>query len=132
LFTQEALAKLSPSGQAWVKETFVRLQRAIEELREQDPAAFDRLERDPDAFRDFAYATHAKAYLESGVSALSMQELADIASTPAGKHLFSVAAGIQALEVDGPVLDEKLKHLDAALITETMELIRRARANAQQ
>lgn len=121
MFTQEALAKLSPSGQAWVKETFVRLQRAIEELREQDPAAFDRLERDPDAFRDFAYARHSKAYLESGVSALSVQELADIASTPAGKHLFSFAALTQAFEVAGPVLEEKLEHLDTALITETME-----------
>jgi len=115
-----------------VKEAFVRLQQAIESVRVKDPAAFDRLERDPEAFRDFAFKTHADAYLKSGLSKLSAQELVDIGLTPSTKDLATPAGLSQIVDVAIPVVRDKLSATDNALITEAAELIRRARLNASQ
>lgn len=82
-------AKLSPLGQEWLEGTFRRLQDAIEDKRREDPAAFERLESDPEAFRKFAYQTHSKAYVESGLAQLSPADLVQIGCTPGLKDLLT-------------------------------------------
>jgi len=81
-FLDETFPKLSPDGQAWLMRTFENLQQRMEDLRQADPAAFDRLEQDPDAFRAFAYATHSDAYVEAGLADLSPSDLLAVARTP--------------------------------------------------
>lgn len=73
---------LSPEGLAWRDATTLALQNAIEELRISDPQGFAELERDPQAFRKFAFATHPDAYVESGLYGLSLQDQTVIAATP--------------------------------------------------
>ncbi|MBI2570094.1 MAG: hypothetical protein HYV63_24090 [Candidatus Schekmanbacteria bacterium] len=81
-FLEQTRPQLSPRGQRWLDQTFRLLQTRMEELRRRDPAAFDRLERDPDAFRQFAYQTHPDAYLQAGLSLLPVEDLKAIALTP--------------------------------------------------
>lgn len=73
---------LSPEGLAWRDATLVALQQAIEDKRTEDPEAFAELERDPEAFRRFAFGTHPDAYVESGLYDLPVQDLLVIAGTP--------------------------------------------------
>lgn len=73
---------LSPEGQQWRDDTAVALQQSIEDLRIEDPAAFAALERDPEAFREFAFESHPDAYVDSGLYDLSAQDLTVIALTP--------------------------------------------------
>ncbi|WP_394538180.1 hypothetical protein PRJ39_20160 [Lysobacter enzymogenes] len=73
---------LSPAGLAWRDRTTVALQTAIEDYRIRDPQGFAELERDPAAFREFAFGTHPDAYVDSGLYQLSAQDLTVIALTP--------------------------------------------------
>lgn len=73
---------LSDEGLAWRDKTLVALQQAIENLRISDPEAFAKLERDPQAFREFAFGTHPAAYVDSGLYDLPAQDLLVIAGTP--------------------------------------------------
>lgn len=73
---------LSDEGLAWRDSTLVALQQSIEDLRINDPEAFAELERDPDAFREFAFASHPAAYVDSGLYDLPVQDLLVIAGTP--------------------------------------------------
>jgi hypothetical protein len=73
---------LSAEGLQWRDDTLVALQQAIEDLRISDPEAFAELERDPDAFRAFAFASHPGAYVDSGLYDLPAQDLLVIAATP--------------------------------------------------
>jgi hypothetical protein len=73
---------LSPQGLLWRDRTLNALQQAIEDLRTKDPAGFAELERDPEAFMEFAYGTHPDAYIDSGLFDLSAQDIAVIAATP--------------------------------------------------
>jgi len=73
---------LSPAGLAWRDRTIVALQSAIEDLRINDPQRFADLERNPTEFREFAFASHPKAYVDSGLYHLSAQDLSVIALTP--------------------------------------------------
>jgi hypothetical protein len=88
-FLKETAPKLSKGGQEWLQRTFVALQSKIEDLRQKDPAAFARLEQDPDAFRKFAYGTHPDAYVESGLSKLPPGDLVQIGLTPDVKDLLT-------------------------------------------
>jgi hypothetical protein len=126
-FTDETSKQLSPQGRVWLEETFLKLQHAIEDLRTKDPAAFDRLERDPQAFQAFAYATHADAYLGAGLSKLSMQELVQIGLTPDVGDLANGAGLKQVVQVGVPVVADKLLHQPEAATTELLEAIRRGR-----
>ncbi len=81
-FTDGTLKRLSPEGRAWLQRTFEGLQGAIEERRRADPAAFDKLEQDPTAFKGFAYDTHPAAYLAGGLAELPASDLVEIATTP--------------------------------------------------
>lgn len=73
---------LSSEGLQWRDNTLVALQQAIEDLRISDPEAFAELERDPEAFRSFAFGSHPAAYVESGLYDLPAQDLLVIAATP--------------------------------------------------
>lgn len=73
---------LSDEGLAWRDKTLVALQQAIEDKRISDPEGFAELERDPDAFRRFAFETHPDAYVDSGLYDLPAQDLLVIAGTP--------------------------------------------------
>ena len=80
---------LSPAGLAWRDRTLKALQEAIETKRREDPAGFAALERDPEKFKQFAYESHPKAYIDSGLFDLSAQDLATIAATPDIKDVLS-------------------------------------------
>ena len=73
---------LSAEGLEWRDRTLQALQQAIEDKRIEDPEGFAELERNPQAFREFAYATHPDAYVDSGLYDLPAQDLAVIAATP--------------------------------------------------
>jgi len=73
---------LSPEGLEWRDKTLRALQEAMEAKRREDPEGFAELERDPDAFREFAYGTHPDAYVDSGLFDLSAQDISVIAATP--------------------------------------------------
>jgi hypothetical protein len=88
-FLKETAPKLSKGGQEWLQRTFVALQGKIEDLRQKDPAAFARLEQDPEAFRKFAYGTHPDAYVESGLSKLPPGDLVQIGLTPDFKDVLT-------------------------------------------
>lgn len=98
-FTNELAPKLSPEGQQWLATARRNLQVAIENRRQQDPAAFAELERNPDAFRAFAYATHADAYLDAGLRNLSPIEMAQVGLTPDAKDLLTRDGVSQVWEV---------------------------------
>lgn len=73
---------LSPQGLEWRDKTLKTLQELMEKKRIEDPEGFAKLERDPEAFKQFAYATHPEAYMKSGLFDLPAQDLAVIARTP--------------------------------------------------
>jgi len=73
---------LSPAGLAWRDRTLLALQQAIENKRASDPEGFAELERDPEAFRKFAFETHPAAYVNSGLYDLPAQDILVIALTP--------------------------------------------------
>lgn len=81
-FAELDATDLSPEGLAWRDRTTTALQTAIEDYRIRDPQGFADLERDSDAFRRFAFASHPDAYVDSGLYDLSVQDLSVIALTP--------------------------------------------------
>lgn len=109
-FKYELRPKLSPEGKKWVDRTLVGLQQKIEKKRAQDPVAFDRLERNPEAFRKFCFDSHPDAYLEGGLNTLSLKEQAMIASTPDAKDLLSLGGIEQAFETGGRLVGDYASH----------------------
>jgi len=82
-------ADLSSEGRAWRDKTALALQQAIENKRASDPEGFAELERNPEAFRKFAFSTHPAAYVNSGLYDLPVQDILVIASTPDIKDVLS-------------------------------------------
>ncbi len=105
-FTSVLRPNLSPEGQDWLDRTFVLLQTAIEDRLARDPDAFDSLEKDDDAFRAFAYATHPDAYLSGGLAGLGPGDLAQIALTPDLGDLATVDGVSQILDTGTRVLGD--------------------------
>jgi hypothetical protein len=97
-FLKETAPKMTKGGQEWLQRTFVALQTKIEDMRQKDPAAFARLEQDPEAFRKFAYGTHPDAYVESGLSKLPPSDLVKVALTPDVKDLLTKDGIAQMVE----------------------------------
>lgn len=97
-FLKETAPKMTKGGQEWLQRTFVALQNKIEDMRQKDPAAFARLEQDPEAFRKFAYGTHPDAYVESGLSKLPPSDLVKVALTPDVKDLLTKDGIAQMVE----------------------------------
>lgn len=98
-FTNELGPKLSPGGQAWLARARLNLQVAIEDLLKKDPAAFDRLERDDEAFKEFAYDSHPKAYFDAGLERLPLKDLVKIGCTPDVRDLLNTNGLEQIAEV---------------------------------
>ncbi|WP_257462254.1 hypothetical protein [Archangium lipolyticum] len=80
---------LTPEGLAWRDRTLKALQDSIETKRMEDPVGFAQLERDPEAFKKFAYDSHPDAYVQSGLYKLPAQDLLKIGTTPDLKDLFT-------------------------------------------
>jgi hypothetical protein len=100
---------LSPAGLAWRDKTLEALQEAIETKRREDPAGFAELERDPEAFKAFAYATHPDAYVDSGLFHLPAQDIMVIAATPDIGDVLTSEGIVQSLVTLG-----KLSRFEAA------------------
>jgi len=116
--------QLSPAGQRWVDRTLVALQRKIEEKRAKDPVAFDRLEQNPEAFKEFCFDSHPDAYLEGGLKHLSLKEQAMIANTPDAGDLLSVDGVEQAVKTGVSLMGDYLQHPQHFVIPNLMEVQR--------
>lgn len=106
-YSNELAPKLSPTGKKWVGDTRARLQHAIENKRREDPEAFDRMEQDPTAFREFAFSTHPDAYLKAGLKHLPLKDKARVAVTPDLKDLIRPSGLRQAARTLGGLVSEK-------------------------
>jgi hypothetical protein len=71
----------------------------MEQQRQASPRRFAALEDDPEAFKQFAYSTHAPAYSACGVAELPLRGLALIALTPDLRDVLTWAGIAQALIV---------------------------------
>ncbi len=109
---------LSAEGLAWRDRTLKALQDAIETKRAEDPAAFAQLERDPEAFKKFAYDTHADAYVNSGLLKLPAQDLVKIGTTPELRDLLGRDGVRQIVDVVGRVGADDLKRIGSATLQE--------------
>ncbi|MBM7118843.1 hypothetical protein [Archangium primigenium] len=92
---------LTPEGLAWRDRTLDALQSAIETKRMEDPAGFAQLERDPEAFKRFAYDSHPDAYVDSGLYKLPVQDLMKIGTTPDIKDLLTKDGVRQVIDALG-------------------------------
>jgi hypothetical protein len=88
---------LSPEGQAWLARARCNLQVAMEKGLRQNPS----LEQDSDAFRKFAFSTHTSAYLDAGLSDLSMGDQFKVLKTPDLTELKNLDTWKQAAQVAG-------------------------------
>ncbi len=98
-FTNETSSRLTPEGQAWLGRARINLQIAIENQLGQDPAAFDRLEKNNAAFTSFAYGTHADAYWDAGLGDLNLFDLSNIGLTPDVRDLMAKDGLIQVADI---------------------------------
>ena len=109
---------LSPAGLAWRDRTLQALQDAIESKRAEDPVAFAQLERDPEAFKRFAYDSHADAYVNSGLLKLPVQDLVKIGTTPELKDLLGKDGLRQIVDVVGRIRPDDLKRIGGETLKE--------------
>lgn len=115
-FTFELMPKLTPVGQDWMVQARRNLQVAIEDRLKQDPAAFDRLERDDKAFLEFAYDSHPRAYLDAGMERLPIKDLVRIGFTPDVRDLATLNGLEQVTEVAAGLAAKKARrYLDRGL-----------------
>jgi RHS repeat-associated protein len=105
-FQNQTNEKLSKRGQKWLGETMVNLQVAMER-RLTDPVRADgtELELNPQAFKDFAFASHVNAYWNNDGSAplytLNTVDLFAIVLTPDLNDLTSKEGLTQAGAIMG-------------------------------
>jgi hypothetical protein len=97
-FSLELKPHLSAAGQVWVEDTLRLLQQYMEDRRDKNPWEFAELERNGDAFRDFAYKTHSDAYVNAGVCSLPIMDQIRILGTPEGRDILSLGGVGQILE----------------------------------
>ncbi|MBN1204033.1 MAG: hypothetical protein JXB05_03805 [Myxococcaceae bacterium] len=109
---------LSPAGLAWRDRTLKALQDAIEMKRAEDPVAFAQLERDPEAFKKFAYDTHADAYVNSGLFNLPAQDLVKIGTTPELRDLLGKDGVRQIVDVIGRLKPEDVARIGGKTLEE--------------
>ncbi len=114
-FSNELRPKLSDKGKAWLDRARLNLQQAIERERARDPEAFAELEEDADAFRKFAYDTHADAYWNAGLADLPISDLARIGLTPDIKDLFTKAGLGQVADIAGRLAAEYARRTGRAI-----------------
>ncbi len=108
---------LSGGGQEWLESTLQLLQEAIEERLRHDPADFEQLELDDRGFQDFAFSTHAQAYIDGGIFELPADDLWRILRTPDITDVVS-RDGISEILV---LLAELQRHDIARIVTRTSD-----------
>ena len=69
-----------------------------------NPAAYAELERNGEAFREFAYATHPDAYVNSGLHQVPFGDRIAIGMTPDFSDLANYAGVAQVVETGGRVV----------------------------
>jgi hypothetical protein len=110
-FSTVTAPKLSPDGQAWMARARCNLQIALEKGLMQNPS----LEQDSDAFRKFAFSTHAPAYLDAGLSDLSVGDQIKVAQTPDLKEWGSLDTWKQAGQAAVGVIGDDLHKATKAI-----------------
>jgi hypothetical protein len=120
---------LSPAGLAWRDRTLKALQDSIEMKRAEDPVAFAQLERDPAAFKKFAYDTHSDAYVNSGLFNLPAQDLVKIATTPELRDLLGKDGVRQIADVIGRLKPEDVARIGGKTLEELGRAIDEFRKN---
>lgn len=93
-FTEELFEKLSGEGKAWMEETKLKLQQAIEDKLKQVPE----IELDEEAFKDFAFKSHTDVYEETHAMDLCLADKTAIVSCMDIKDLFG-ELGLQVIKV---------------------------------
>lgn len=93
-FTEELCEKLSDEGKAWMEDTKLKLQQEIEKKLADDPE----IELDEDAFKEFAFQSHAKVYEETHAMELCLSDKTSIIGCMDIKDLFG-ELGLQAIKV---------------------------------
>jgi hypothetical protein len=80
-FRHKVRPRLSREGQRWLDTVFVRLQVEFESYVARDPRGFSELERHPPGLRAWAFATHARTYVDAGLGHLGARDALRIACT---------------------------------------------------
>jgi len=93
-FTEELFEKLTEEGKAWMEETKLKLQQAIEHKLRQAPE----IELDAEAFKDFAFKSHTEVYEETHAMDLCLADKTAIVSCMDIKDLFG-ELGLQVIKV---------------------------------
>lgn len=99
---------MDPVTQGWIDRTGMALQVSIEDARIADPAAFAELERNGEAFREFAYATHPDAYVDSGLHQVPFGDRIAIGLTPDFGDLANYAGVAQVVETGTRVVGQDI------------------------
>lgn len=99
---------LQPVSQAWVDRTARSLQEKME-TRARNPEDFAQLERDPEAFKAFAYGSHPAAYLESGLQQVPWGDRVRIGLTPDASDLLTPDGINQAVKTGVSVLAQDFR-----------------------
>lgn len=93
-FTEELFEKLTEEGKAWMEDTKLKLQQAIEHKLRQAPE----IELDGEAFKDFAFKSHTEVYEETHAMDLCLADKTAIVSCMDIKDLFG-ELGLQVIKV---------------------------------
>lgn len=93
-FTDELYPKLSDEGKAWMNDTKLKLQLEIEKKLAEDCDA----ELNEEAFKQFAFQSHAKVYEETHAMDLCLSDKTSIVGCMDIKDLFG-ELGLQAIKV---------------------------------
>ena len=110
-FQNETSQKLSPQGQKWIGEVMTNLQILLENrLSQPDGAEF---ERNAQALKNFAFATHVEAYWnENGVAplyALTFNDLFRILFTPDFRDVVRGKSLLQIVMIMGKLVRYRFK-----------------------
>jgi len=97
-FTSETKSKLSLEGQEFLEGVGEGLQAEIEKKIASDPQGFAELERNSDAFREWAYDTHSTVYAREGFRDLPLLDKFHIGATPDAEDILSESGIKEGLE----------------------------------
>jgi len=102
-FNDKLKPQLSKEGQKWVEKTTVNLQNAIENIVNNNP----NIEQNSEEFKNLAFDSHPKAYLDAGLLDLPILDKIKIGLTPDLSDILSPKGLKQVKEIG----NEQLKRL---------------------
>jgi len=100
---------LTPQGQTWVKNTRSALHSEIEKRRAHNPVTFSKLEKNQAKFQTFAYSSHTRAYLKTGIQHLPIGDILRIGMTPDIRDVATRQGVRQISRIGIKVIQHKLK-----------------------